>query len=693
MQFDEVYKCYKQSKEKQVMLGDTVLAKLKNLASSLKTKESCDKLIRKFLEFMRQGTCKREGDVFLVVTVDDLDLNMESGYRILENLYRYLNNPQVIVLIAVDHMQIRLISDKHFIEALHVKGAEDKSMYVDQAVHLSGDFLMKVLPLSNRVYMPDKKNILKRAMLVEVDRSSPLKQFILGKIAEKMGIYYDAVGLKWHFCVPQTLRELIQYNDFLKTLYDIEDAECSEEERIRLYEVNHERFDRNISENMAIKILNSKQQRIFGLILDRNIERRAGYAINFLNAMRKDAAQEDKQQKLPDSVDDQNYCYSDLLEAIYALGRENYDEKPLVHCVLASFTSEMTKEYYNYVNNPSKSAQDEAAGRLESFLGNTFGGNWFGNMGPRVVADKNMEVSPIILRYVGQGDIDKFKYDLEMSNDQEMNQIENISDFIPMLESVFALFPYYYDANGNRTEPVWRMIFNGGYGENDNTCSIEVRVLNEKADFDIWGFVGKEIIIESKCKLQRQTDKIVDSLLSCIIHYYEKKEKTVTEEQKNIWREHLLGKSIWSKGTERKIHFPFYNLDLAYNVMKRVRRKMGQVETIDKNEILTYLQKVYGYIVYELQREDQFYQKVENLIDKKMHGDGKKQMASHFVNDFVSHPFIKAIGYRYRDQETGNIISDDGYINQERFNDLLYTMLNEFYKDDFQDRFSAAEVK
>lgn len=668
-QFDKVYKSYKQSKEKQVMLGDTVLAKLKNLASSLKTKEFCDELIEKFLKYMHYRTDGQDNNFFLVVTVDDLDLNLESGYRILENLYRYLNNPYVVVLIAVDYLQIKMISNRHFIENFHVKGKKDELLYARHAEELSGDFLVKVLPLSNRVYMPDYRNILNKAIIVGADRSNFLKQFILGKIAEKMGIYYDAVGLKWHFSVPKTLREIVQYNDLLESLYDISDVECGTEEIIRRYEANHERFNRNISENMGSRILNLQQQELFDKILGRNIERRAEYAVNFLNNERKITAQGENQQKLSDYVDDQNYCYSDLLEAIYSLGREDYDQKVLIHCVLASFTTEIIKEYYNYVNNPNEAAQNEAARRLESFLGNTVGGNWLNKMGFGVVADKNTNQEPIVLQWTDRGDIGHFKYNfrIERNEGNKTLKIDEISFIVSILECVLMLFPNYYDENENKAEPIWKIEFKGGEG---NVDTIDVEVANKSADFDIWGFVGKEIVTEGKSKLQRQTEKIVESLLNGFIAYHKKKGEKITEKQKETYRKQLLEKSIWDQSTEHKIYFPFYNLDLAYNVIKRVKRKMV-METIDKSEILTYLQRVYGHIAYELAREDQFYKEADHSIEES-HGNTGKSIASSFKEDFVSHPFIKAIGYRYWDKETKETITVDEKIDKNNFIELLY---------------------
>ena len=59
-----------------------------------------------------------DGDSFLVITVDDLDLNLEKGYEMLEQMHKYLFNRRIIVLIAVDYGHLHLLSEKYFMESL-----------------------------------------------------------------------------------------------------------------------------------------------------------------------------------------------------------------------------------------------------------------------------------------------------------------------------------------------------------------------------------------------------------------------------------------------------------------------------------------------------------------------------------------------------------------------------------------------
>lgn len=99
--------------------------------------------------------------------------------------------------------------------------------------------------------------------------------------------------------------------------------------------------------------------------------------------------------------------------------------------------------------------------------------------------------------------------------------------------------------------------------------------------------------------------------------------------------------SIWHGTAEDyKILFPFYNLDMAYNVMKRVRRKVEKDRTVNVEEdLLKYFKTVYGYIAYELKREDEFYNEESENESNEL----------KMYEDFRKIPFIKTVGFECKD--------------------------------------------
>ena len=53
---------------------------------------------------------------FLVVAIDDLDMNVEYGFEILEKIQRYLKVDRLLVLLAVNYEQMKMCCQKHFVK-------------------------------------------------------------------------------------------------------------------------------------------------------------------------------------------------------------------------------------------------------------------------------------------------------------------------------------------------------------------------------------------------------------------------------------------------------------------------------------------------------------------------------------------------------------------------------------------------
>ena len=81
--------------------------------------------------------------------------------------------------------------------------------------------------------------------------------------------------------------------------------------------------------------------------------------------------------------------------------------------------------------------------------------------------------------------------------------------------------------------------------------------------------------------------------------------------------------------------FPFYEVDLSYNVLKRARiAGINEGNRLKMEDICTTIQKGYGYIAVELLKEDQQY------------GDD----SAGFYRKFISSPFIRKFGIAYTEE-------------------------------------------
>lgn len=663
-EFDEVYKnhskiCHSEIKDN---LGESVLVKLKNMPSSFKTRETFSKLLTDYFNLVNP---EKHIKKYLVVTIDDLDLNIKHGYDMLEQIHKYLSHPQIIVLLAVDFEQISFICENYFIKKMMVKNEECDERIVRHAKQLSNDYMLKILPVSNRVYLPDKDLILKNAFVRSNGREQKVKDYILNKFAERTGIYYDGTGLKKHFCVPGTVRELVTYKDFLNTLFVIDwknDGEktesSSDSEKMMLwYDQNFRRVNKDINERMAYQVLKPVQRARFRLILERNIERRAQYTVYFCEQWSKDS----QESALKDYVDDRSYCYLDLLKCLYDYGRNRYEDKALVHCLLASFTSEMTWQYYNYLHNSDEAEREKSRRCLLGFVGETFGGKWLNEVIPivkrkedDVIYDacyiKNIELKVLKIEYqLAEGQtIISSQRPLDKKFDLLIAEIEK-KEALKTLMGVLAFLNGFKDDSGEVFIPDIEFNIEEGEIEKGKITTLSISLKAHYANFDILAFMAKP----DNLKAWYQT--IYKKIRTGLAAGLGKALNTNLDAGRNIKIERLISVQMKKPENTKEAIFPFYNLDLSYNVLKRVIRtcKKKISRTIEAANFCDSIRKIYGYIAEELLAEDWFYNQ-EKFADNS-NGEERyrikkgKSGSTSFAYNFVSSWFIQFFGIQYPD--------------------------------------------
>ena len=653
-EFDQAYREYicVGRHDKQANLGETMLVKLNSVSNSLKTRVAFNTLIEHFLEYMC-GEGYREN--YLVITIDDLDMNPKNGYKMLEQLHKYLENLKVIVLVAVRYEQVKTMCQKYFLDSMMPKSGKNfDDVYLrfqKEARKITDDYLLKVLPISNRVYLPEREQLYLNGMVKyknSEDKELPVKEFILGKIAAKMNIFYDAKGMKKHFCLPHTVRELVTYVAFLDSLLSVKDMEeqggADKKKLIYLYDENYERFNNDIEKRMALGLLNDDQWRVYRLIRDRNIERRARYTVNFIKLWIKEKEYIEPNKFLPDIFDESNYCYADLLETLYRLGREDYEDKALVHCILASFTSEMVREYYRYKNWADINGKDEAVKRLRCFKGKTFGGEWFNRVLPKMVLHDGTEVGMGISEKSGSG----YAEILQIKKGRSVNTEEWLADILPRVVpyiECLSLFLYNIQDDVEELDVArWKFEIDEGNDISGESESLVILYDIGEIGFDFLGFVGKELDKKGSKNYGVGLHLELVKNLSIFMEKYLWKKKIEFNQIKrfigkmernakknSIWFGSEFGKQTIKQGAV----FPYYDLDMSYNVMKRVRRKLKEKTRVRAENICNYFREIYGYVAENLFEEGQFYKKI-----------GKDVISCTLFENFVNSPFVNVFGIK-----------------------------------------------
>lgn len=668
---DEVYHMHQSVQERtQGSGGESVITLLNNMPNSIRTRQAMRSLLDAFFEIMCPG--KKES-AFLVISIDDLDLNIHKGYQMLEEIRRYLLDWRIIVLLTVEYNQMEKICEVQFRKEFAVKSCDVNDDDLEKQIsELCNSYMIKVFPFLNRICIPER--VLKSAFIRDDDKYG-VKEYLLIKIVEKMLIYYDAHGLKTHFCEPDTVRELVSYIQFLDSLNtislnDLQNTNDKEavKRQLMYYNQNHERFNQDIIERMVFQKLQSQQRITFQDLLKRDLERRAGYVLQCYDNIT-------KKKKLMEAVTErEHYNFSDFLECIYKWGRDTYDYKPLTHCILASFTSEMTREYINYrYNIDDETSRERSRKRLKGYLGDNISGTWLaegmGRMTWNVIQteESDSEESKSTQKTIEENAEDTMTKEGTAEKDNQGKDGVYIGYLEKRSAKAFGfLFPVDWNKEiedskiifaqivnhciENNILPIWECLllcmknFPNSKDEGKSIPKIKMRITRgykagvcikmdvisaPHVDIDILGFISHSLDY-SLWKKELETS-MVEQLIECVKAISGCKENTESEfilKYKRLLEETAI---FFGQGENFEMAFPLYDLDLAYNVLKRVRRK-GQAEAsvINIKYVVERIKLIYTYIEEELREEEKKYCKLDNI-------GGKFNYTAIFRND----PYIK----------------------------------------------------
>ncbi len=687
---DEVYKWHQsvKGKEPENTKGESVITALENMPNSIKTRKSMHKLLDLYFKIMFPG---REQEAYLIIAVDDFDLNIKKSYQMLEEICRYLLDWRIVVLLAVDNKQMQEVCITHFYKEFGVKRygsiEEDLRMHIYK---LSRSYLFKLMAPQNRIYLSSEN--FQMAQIAENENGNyrilDIKKYLLACISDKMHIFYDAYGLKKHFCEPETIRELISYIEFLKSLYAVDwsvpegvQAEKHFQKQLKYYNQNSTRFYQDIVGRMAFQVLQFEQNDIFTEIRERDLERRTGYVMQwYTNTLQ-------KRGTVKAIAEMEHYDFGEFLGCIYNWGRKDYEYKALVHCLIASFTTEMTREYFNYHYNwMEQESAERSKRRLEGYVGDNVSGGWFSEaMGEVFWTEKvkrkkvNNNDGPIKIDEYEIEDQENRKF-ISIEKEKELQyipfafEIEDLGNrktrgaylhilnqfielkILPILECIFMfLNNYKINKDGRNCTPQIKITQEHApkiIGKTSGRTGIKltIQILEAKyADFDILGFIKKSIDYE---EWKRNIgNSLVDELMreaKAISEYTVPEDKMPEKIKSTISKFKNTSIFAGEENSKSKMALPLYDLDLSYNVLKRVRRECQREFSIpvEINNVLDRILRVYQLIETELENE------------KKRYDDfGGNEF--RYKKIFMDDPYIKKFKDLLSDKK-----SKDNFLNQ-----------------------------
>lgn len=738
-QFENIYKGLRElnseKKECGEYWGDSSILYLKSMSNSLDLRMNFQKLVHSYLSLVYQSTSEHifnsgnGKETYLVVTIDDLDLNIESGFDMLEQIHRYLMIPNVIVLIAAEYDQLLHLCEKHFYDMFPKTKQKGKDYLENHIMVLAKDYLEKVLPINNRIYMPSIRT--STSLVLTKKEKADIKHALLGKIFRRMGVYCDGMGIKKHFYEPNSIRQLKNFYLFLEDMekiswrelkqnYLLYTSSLKEDEQkdklkrmLKKYDRNYERFLSDINFRMANEILLPDQRYQYKTICMVDISRRTplflNQAIQSMIEKKHESVIENAEWRV-ETFSNQyvffGYSYGELLHALYLWGRVVPEEKPMVHCILASYSAILTKQYIHWLYDYEESMQIRAINKLEDVIGGSIVGSWGNYLLPVLKSgDDSSGYEYSRIGMLKQVDMNLgFQLDIELPMELNVKNLESWvryikdSSLIKHIEILSMFFvkakstsyadcsftPAFSVETETRNEDLqneafaveeaqmddgeWKKIDVGRLPTaeaNKNiieqeikpkelrlrSSSIHVYAKDVKfADFDVMGFVVWSL------KIKENIERIENSIFESIFSNLDDASKQREQEGK-ILKTSIQNASILNNRNEKSLlPLPIYNLDLTYNIIKRTRKHCsnGMPGEVESKDVLKYLIEQYENIKGQLEDQEKYYNESSETDEQ-----------STLVQDFIENPFVKFM-----------LNADNDTVFAEMFENMLRVIIN-----------------
>lgn len=187
------------------------LQELEALSVGLSLQESIKDLFEMFLKYVKKE--------ILVISIDDLDLNIDGAYIMAEHIRKYLTNEKSIILLSVKIEQL--------IDAIEINIHESQKIDNIESHEMAMKYVTKLIPVSCRVNMPGLEDYCNHELLyvhkdnsdkVIIDEYHSVKEAVTYSIFWTTGyLFYNSKG-RSSLIVPATLRSLRQLLHLLHSM-------------------------------------------------------------------------------------------------------------------------------------------------------------------------------------------------------------------------------------------------------------------------------------------------------------------------------------------------------------------------------------------------------------------------------------------------------------------------------------------
>lgn len=241
-QFEEVYRllgCIESpNKEKHT------LEALNEISNASGMREAMQKLVNKFIKIL---PCKAN---YLGLVIDDVDMSVAYAATMLEQINKFLELDNLIILISANLDQLYNEMREHYSKAFEkTLGDENQSPSID-VEDLASKYLLKLFPASHRINVERPvSRLLQTELIINNEKRGNLQKVVLSLIWAKTRLLYlpkDAENTL-HPVIPTNLRELAQLINLLLGMEEVETGQDEKKQMLFADKRAYENCQRNIN--------------------------------------------------------------------------------------------------------------------------------------------------------------------------------------------------------------------------------------------------------------------------------------------------------------------------------------------------------------------------------------------------------------------------------------------------------------
>lgn len=331
---------------------------LDRLGESLQLQKKLTELFDEFLKHINKrdsGSRKK-----LLICIDDLDLNVNGGYTMLEQIRKYLSNQHCVILIALKIEQMTKVVQNALYEN---SGKNNRIISIEACRDMAEKYITKMFPTEHRVNMPTVDEIVNyRVELRETydETADPnnewgsIKEAVVSQIFLKTRYLFYNTEHEVNRIIPRNLRSLRQLLAMLLKMDDFKKGS-------RVSRENQWAFKKYFYYEWTNMLPEEQQALVNGVIRYSDVSTKNHYVLSRLIAPELIGADTALFEWFNSKVRAYNVSVGDVLYVIQELQDSGHAELGNLLFFLQSYYSICLYEYYDELVGEVEDAEDSPA--------------------------------------------------------------------------------------------------------------------------------------------------------------------------------------------------------------------------------------------------------------------------------------------------------------------------------------------